>query len=168
MRSRLQLRRANPADAPAIAQVLFESFVEFKPLYTEGGFAATTPAAEQVLIRLREGPIWVALREGAVLGTVAALMKGESVYIRGMAVLPSARGSGAGAALLQQVEDWAASQGCSRLFLSTTPFLDAAILLYEKSGFTRTSEAPHDLFGTPLFTMEKKISLQSIAGSRAD
>ena len=52
---------------------------------------------DQVLARMQEGPVWVALREGAVLGTVAAVVKGESVYIRGMAVLPSARGSGAGA-----------------------------------------------------------------------
>ena len=75
--------------------------MEFKALYTDGGFAATTPDAEQVLTRMQEGPVWVALREGVVLGTVAAVVKGESVYIRGMAVLPSARGSGVGAALLQ-------------------------------------------------------------------
>jgi len=60
------------------------------------------------------------------VGTVAAVVKGESVYIRGMAVLPAARGSGAGTALLRQVEHWAAGQGCRRLFLSTTPFLSAA------------------------------------------
>jgi GNAT superfamily N-acetyltransferase len=59
--------------------------------------------------------------------------------------------------LLQHVEDWATSQGCSRLFFSTTPFLSAAIRLYEKFGFRRTGEGPHELAGTPLFTMEKKL-----------
>jgi N-acetylglutamate synthase-like GNAT family acetyltransferase len=168
MHAELQIRRAEPADAAAIAQVLLESFAEFKPLYTEAGFAATTPTAEQVLTRMQEGPIWVALRANAVLGTVAALIKSNSAYIRGMAVLPSTRGSGAGAALLHHVEDWAAHQACSRLFLSTTPFLASAIRLYEGSGFTRTDEGPHDLFGTPLFTMEKNISPRSSAQSRAD
>ena len=113
--------------------------------------------AEQVLVRLQEGPVWVAMRDGVVLGTVAAVVKGESVFIRGMAVLPAARGSGDGAKLLQQVEDWAVSARHTRLFLSTTPFLDSAIRLYERSGFRRTDEGLHNLYGTPLFTMEKAI-----------
>jgi len=89
--TQIEIRRAGPEDAPAIAVVLHESFVEFKALYTDGGFSATTPGTDQILARMREGPIWVALREGAVLGTVAAVVKSDSVYIRGMAVLPNAR-----------------------------------------------------------------------------
>jgi GNAT superfamily N-acetyltransferase len=157
MPAQIQIRRATPEDAPTIAAVLYESFVEFKPRYTDGGFAATTPDVAQIVERLREGPAWLAMNSGAALGTVAAMVKAESVYIRGMAVLPSARGSGVGGALLRVVEDWAASQRCSRLFLSTTPFLGAAIGLYEESGFRRTGEGPHELAGTPLFTMEKEI-----------
>lgn len=157
----IDIRRAVPEDASVIAQVLLDSFVEFKFFYTEGGFSATTPTPGQILTRMREGPVWIASLKNKVLGTVAAMVKGEAVYIRGMAVLPSARGSGTGAALLQHVENWASAQGCVRLFLSTTPFLSSAIRLYERSGFTRTEEGPHDLHGTPLFVMEKKISPQS-------
>jgi GNAT superfamily N-acetyltransferase len=158
--TRIDIRRVVPEDATAVAKVLLDSFVEFKALYTDGGFSATTPDPEQILTRMREGPVWVGLSKGAVLGTVAAVVKGKAVYIRGMAVLPSARGSGTGAALLRHVEDWAAGQGCVRLFLSTTPFLSSAIRLYERSGFTRTDEGPHDLHGTPLFVMEKNIPPQ--------
>ena len=153
----IEIRRAGPEDASTIAGLLRESFLEFKALYSEGGFAATTPGAEEVLSRMREGPAWVALRAGVALGTVAAVVQADSAYIRGMAVLPSARRSGAGVALLRRAEDWAAEQGSVRLFLSTTPFLSSAIHLYEKSGFRRTPEGPHELRGTPLFTMEKKI-----------
>lgn len=155
--TQLEIRRAEPEDARAIAEVLRESFIEFRPLYTDGGFAATTPNAQQVLLRLREGPVWVASRAGVVLGTVAAVIKGDSIYIRGMAVLPAARGSGAGSGLLRQVEEWAASKGYTRLFLSTTPFLNSAIRLYQRFGFHRTNDALHYLFGTPLFTMEKIV-----------
>jgi ribosomal protein S18 acetylase RimI-like enzyme len=151
----LEIRRAGPEDAPAVAAVLHESFVEFKALYTEGGFAATALASEQILVRMREGPVWVALRDGAALGTVAAVVRDKSIYVRGMAVLPAARGSGAGTKLLRQVEGWASSEGYTRLFLSTTPFLDAAIRLYERFGFRRADDNLHDLIGTPLFTMEK-------------
>jgi GNAT superfamily N-acetyltransferase len=157
MAAQIEIRRAALEDAPVIAALLYEAFVEFKSLYTDGGFSATTPDAAHILVRMHEGPAWLAMSSEVALGTVAALVKAQSVYIRGMAVLPSARVSGVGAALLRHVEDWAASQGCSRLFLSTTPFLSAAIHLYEKFGFRRTGEGPHELAGTLLFTMEKKL-----------
>ena len=135
-----KIRRAGPEDARAIAAVLLESFSEFRALYTDGGFAAT------------------ALGERLMLGTGAAVAKSESVYIRGMAVLPKARGSGVGTRMLRQIEAWANGEGYTRLFLSTTPFLVSAIRLYEEFGFLRTDEGLHDLFGTPLFTMEKTVS----------
>lgn len=156
--AQLEIRRVGPEDAPAIARVLQDAFFEFKPLYTDGGFAATTRDVEKILERMRQGPVWMALRNDIVVGTVSAVTKGDSIYIRGMAVLPTARGSGAGARLLKQVEDWAKGEGYSRLFLSTTPFLSSAIRLYEKSGYRRIDDSVHDLFGTPLFTMEKTIS----------
>ena len=153
----VDVRLATPDDAPVIAALLHQSFVEFKSLYTEGGFAATALGAEQVLARMREGPVWLALRKGKAIGTVAAVVKDQSVYIRGMAVLPAARGFGAGAKLLQQVENWACAEGYARLFLSTTPFLSSAIRLYERFGFRRMDGNPHDLFGTPLFGMQKTL-----------
>lgn len=157
MTATVAIRRSESSDAPVISKLLYESFAEYKPLYTEGGFAATALGEEQILNRMQEGPIWIASREGAVVGTVAAVAKGESIYVRGMAVLPAARGAGAGSALLREVEDWASGEGRGRLFLSTTPFLSSAIRLYERFGFRRMSEDPQDLFGTPLFTMEKIV-----------
>jgi ribosomal protein S18 acetylase RimI-like enzyme len=154
----VQVRLATASDAPRIATVLHDSFVEFRTLYTDGGFAATTPPAKMVRARLAEGPTWVALYDAAIVGTVAAVAQGIRLYIRSMAVLPSARGHGIGKALLEQIEKFASEQGFRRLYLSTTPFLLSAIRLYELFGFERTSEGPHELFGTPLFTMEKKIA----------
>jgi len=153
----IEIRQAKPQDAPAVAKVLCESFAEYEALYTRAGFLATTPNANEVLARMREGPVWLACREERVLGTVAAVAKGQSVYMRGMGVVPEARGSGIGPRFLECVEQWAHDHGCFRIFLSTTPFLNAAIRLYEKYGFRRTEEEPHDLFGTPLFTMEKNV-----------
>jgi hypothetical protein len=47
----IQIRLAEPQDAPDIAKVLYESFVEFQVLYTPEGFVATTPSADQILTR---------------------------------------------------------------------------------------------------------------------
>ena len=149
------VRRARASDASAIAVVLREAFAEYKPLYTADGYVATTPGPEEVRHRMTEGPLWVALRDGKIVGTVSAVAESTGVYVRGMAVIPAAAGVGIGRALLGEVERFAFSHGVKRLFLCTTPFLDRAIRLYESSGFVRTSDGPHDLFGTPLITMEK-------------
>lgn len=156
MRS-IEIRLSESDDAPAIASLLAEAFVEYLPLYTPEGYAATAISIEEVVRRIEEGPVWVALNGELILGTVSVVLKGESLYLRGMAVLPAARGQRIGKLLLAHVEMFAASKGVQRLFLSTTPFLNSAIRLYEHFGFHRTSEGPHELFGTLLFTMEKPI-----------
>jgi len=154
----IEVRLAQHEDAEAIASVLYDSFIEFRHLYTAGGFAATALAAEQIVLRINEGPVWVALLDEATIGTVSAVAKDKALYVRGMAVLPAARGKRAGSILLETVEGHAAAHNFKRLFLSTTPFLDRAIRLYENAGFRRIAEGPQDLLGTPLFTMEKLLT----------
>jgi GNAT superfamily N-acetyltransferase len=152
------VRRAHEEDASAISATLLEAFLEYRPQYTEQGFAATTPTPTEILQRLNEGPVWLAVINGETVATVSAVLLDAGVlYVRGMAVLPTARGLGIGALLLQAIEAYATEHHCNRLLLSTTPFLHRAIRLYERLGFMRTDEGPHDLFGTPLFTMEKPV-----------
>lgn len=153
--SAISIRVARQSDADRIASVLAESFAEYEPLYTPGGYAATTPSGEQISARWHEGPVWVATCRGAVVGTVSAVPRGEELYVRSMAVLPVARGRGVGELLLKHVEEFARERGHRRLTLSTTPFLSRAIRLYEGAGFRRTG--PRDLFGTPLFEMVKEL-----------
>jgi GNAT superfamily N-acetyltransferase len=157
MNRQVEIRQATTEDAVVVSNVLYQSFVEFEPLYSPQGFAATTPSAEKILMRMKEGPVWIVISGREILGSVAAVDKGTSLYIRGMAVLPSARGSGIGSLLLQHVQCWAAERSYTRVLLTTTPFLHAAIQLYEKHGFLRVESEPQDLFGTPLFTMEKNL-----------
>lgn len=153
----VKVRSAVPEDASAIASLLYASFVEFRPLYTPAGFDATAITTEEVLARMSEGPVWVAVRENSLCGTVAAVARGAALSVRGMAVLPSVRGKGVGEALLKAVEAFAMEHGHTTLLLTTTPFLDSAIRLYERLGFSRTAGGETDLFGTPLFTIEKKL-----------
>jgi ribosomal protein S18 acetylase RimI-like enzyme len=124
------IRRAVAADAPAIAGLLAAAFAEYAPLYTPDGLAATTPPAAVIRARLDEGPIWVALHEDAIIGTVGAVRQGAALYVRSMAVLPAARGQHIGEALLREVETFARASGATALLLSTTPFLARAIRLY--------------------------------------
>jgi len=148
---------AQPKDAASINSVLHKAFLEYRPQYTEAAFAATVPSSAEIVRRMEEGPVWVA-RDGTVtVGTIAAVKRNQSLYIRGMAIIPEARGKGIGGILLKGVERYGLEQEIGRLFLSTTPFLSRAIRLYESYGFCKCAHGPHDLFGTPLFTMEKLL-----------
>jgi len=151
------VRLAEFAEAAAIAAILQAAFAEYGPLYTPLALAATTPGQRQIEQRWDEGPVWVAEVDGRLAGTVAAVDKGDGLYVRSMAVLPEARGLRLGERLLQAVDDYAQLRGLDRLYLSTTPFLHRAIRLYERWGFRRTDASPHELFGTPLFTMAKVV-----------
>jgi GNAT superfamily N-acetyltransferase len=150
------LRNADASDASAISATLREAFAEFEALYTPAAFRATTPPADQIRARMAEGPVWVAERDGQVVGTVSAVPRGGELYIRSMAVRPAARGEGIAARLLQAVESFATARQCHRLVLTTTPFLTAALQLYEREGFRRTGEES-DLHGTALLTMAKEL-----------
>jgi putative acetyltransferase len=164
----VHIRLAIRDDVAQIASVLYESFIEYKSSYTDKGFAATTPAASQIQSRMEEGPVWVATHDGAIVGTASAVDMGEALYIRGMAILPTARGQRIGELLLNQIESFASLHGYKRLVLSTTPFLTRAIRLYEHAGFSRSVEGPHELFGTPLFTMVKSLESSQASFTRDD
>lgn len=157
----VRIRIAAIEEASAISSVLHQAFMEYESLYTPEAFAATTPRASQIEARWSEGPVWVAVQDENIVGTVAAIPKPFGLYIRSMAVLPSARGQGIAGKLLKGVEGFAVEYHYKRLFLSTTPFLHPAIRLYEKLGFARASEGSDNLHGTPLFTMEKFLHLKA-------
>ena len=156
MAVQVEIALASSEDAAAIAAILLDAFREFEPLYTPGGFRATTPTAADIAARLPEGPAWIATIDGTAVGTVAAVQQGKEVYVRSMAVTPGARGAGVAAALLDAVTRFALEAGARRMRLSTTPFLHGAIRLYERAGFQRLP-GPLDLHGTPLFGMAKDL-----------
>jgi putative acetyltransferase len=80
-------------------------------------------------------------RDGVVQGGggVAPLEGGDPdvCELRKVYFLPSLRGLGAGAALMATCLDAARGFGFARCYLETLRGMDAAMRLYEKSGFTR-------------------------------
>jgi putative acetyltransferase len=76
-------------------------------------------------------------------GGIAQLVGGDQhvCELRKMYFLPSARGLGAGAALMAQCLDAARGFGFSQCYLETLTGMDAAMRLYERSGFRRIDHA---------------------------
>jgi GNAT superfamily N-acetyltransferase len=149
------IREAMATDADIVSSLLASAFHEYKEQYTTEAYSATVIDPKEVLLRMSQGPVWVAFVGDNAAGTVSLVLRDDAVYIRGMAVSPAFKGLRVGERLMSAIEDFAYSNGCVKLILSTTPFLARAIHRYEKFGFVRTDDGPHHLFGTPLFSMAK-------------
>lgn len=82
------------------------------------------------------GRIFLALEDGAVIGT-AALLKGEGrdYELAKMSVIPSRQGRGIGRQLLECCIAEAETLGAGRIFLFSNTRLVSALKLYEKFGF---------------------------------
>ena len=154
----LRVRRARPAEAACVSFLLRVAFAEVAQLYTPEALDATLPDADALRRRIDEGtPVWIALLDDQVVGTLSAFDGSEGLHLRSMAVHPGARGHGVARALLAAAEGFGRERGHTRVFLRTTPFLHAAIALYSRSGFTLCQGAERDFHGVPLFEMEKAI-----------
>ena len=153
----VHVRLARRNEAASAAFLLRMAFAEVASLYTPEALADTLPDAAALRRRMDEGAVWLALLGGEPVGTLSAFSRPEGLHIRSMAVHPSARGHGVGKALLDTAEAFGRMQGQVRLFLRTTPFLHAAISLYSRAGFTLCESRRRDLYGVPLFEMEKLL-----------
>lgn len=150
-----QIRIATSEDAIAISSLLYESFVEYKSLYTQKAFDATILAISDIKDRIDKKTVWIAMLNNAIAGTVSMLPWKKGTFIRSLAVAPAYRGNKLGKALLAQVEELALKNSCQYLLLNTTPFLADAIRLYENFGFKQ--QGYDDLHGTPLIKMIKNL-----------
>ncbi len=165
----VEIRFAVPGDERAIADVLLAAFSEFRSVYTPEAFTVVTPAAEEIASRFSEGAMWVAAIGGEIVGTASVLPEPEWLYIRSVAVLPTAQGKGIGRLLMNAIEKYALESGFDRLFLYTTYFSAGAIKMYEKLGFKRGRDTTaEEWYGTPGLAMDKILqgnTKQNVVGS---
>jgi GNAT superfamily N-acetyltransferase len=96
-----------------------------------------------------ESVIFLAVVDGAIVGFTQLYPSFSSVSMRRLWVLndlfvtPDARKSGAGRALLERAERWAAETGAKGLTLSTQVTNLGAQRLYEACGWTKDDEFLH-------------------------
>jgi N-acetylglutamate synthase-like GNAT family acetyltransferase len=151
----IRIRPANQKDVKMIVELLYESFVEYKSMYTSEAFAATTHGVIEIENRVNNKNVWVALYNNRIAATISLKLFDERLFIRSLAVLPVVRKKGMGKELLKFAEQVALKQGLRYLELTTTPFLTDAISLYEHFGFRESGY--DDFFGTSLIKMRKDL-----------
>src|SRR6476659_1007062 len=160
MVSTVDVRLAVPADAEAIANVLFEAFGANRENYTPEAFEAVTPDADVIARRFDEGPQWVAESDGRIIGTVSVTTEPAGLYIRSMAVSPDAQGRGIGHKLMDAVNEYADAIEHERIFLYTTYFVPGARQFYESHGYKWVRDTTaEEWYGTPGLEMDRQLSV---------
>lgn len=137
-----RVRPAQPADLPAVERLTVEVYVSegyTAPERTASLLDTGTRVATTLLLvaETSGGQLCGAVSyigEGGPLRQIAGEDEGE---FRLLAVHPSARGQGAGEALVRACIDAATAGGKRALVLSTQPSMRAAHRLYERLGFVR-------------------------------
>ncbi len=151
------IRRATPADSQAIETIFKKAFGPYKHLYTPDAYASTAVGKDVILQRMEAGFSLIALEEEVALGTVSATPTWEGFYVTGMALLPEAQGKKVAYKLMCTLEEYGIKEGYDRIYLYTTTFLDRAISLYEKLGFTRYGNPKDSFMGTTAIQFEKYV-----------
>ena len=160
MASTVAIRLAEPTDAAAIAKVLADAFGTFRDNYTAEAFKAVTPNAGVIVKRFDEGPQWVAEIGNDIVGTVSVTTEPEGLYIRSMAVSPTAQGQGIGHKLMDALNRFADESDHERIFLYTTYFVPGAKQFYESRGYRWVRDTTaEEWFGTPGLEMDRDLSV---------
>lgn len=142
--SDLVVRRARPEDLEAAGEVTVAAYAEFTQGPDDHYIALLRDAAR----RDREAELWVATRDGEVLGTVTIALPGSSWReigaddegeFRMLAVSPAARRRGVGEALTRLVTDRFRELGFHGIVLSSLAQMTSAHRVYERHGFRRVA-----------------------------
>ena len=135
------LRPIEPRDDTAVAAIIRTVMPEFGA--TGCGFAINDPEVDWMSRAYAEprSAYFVVECEGRVIGGggIAPLDGGDGATceLRKMYFLPEARGIGAGTAIMARCLRAARDAGFSRCYLETLGGMDAAMRLYERTGFKR-------------------------------
>ena len=140
----VSIRTIRPADDAAMAAIIRTVMPEFGA--NGAGFAINDPEVDWMSRAYAEPrhAYFVVERDGVVLGGggIAPLTggDGDTCELRKMYFLREARGIGAGTAMMAQCLHAARDFGFRQCYLETLGGMDAAMRLYERSGFHRIDQ----------------------------
>ena len=140
-------RATSPAERTALFNAAYEGYL--LPFHIdEQPLAAMDQAFDLDLDASR-----VAFRDGEPVGLGNLGVRGEDGWIGGVGVVPAARRSGVGEALMRALHDQARERGIRRLWLEVIVENTGAFALYEKLGYRTVRDV--EVWSLPLSVSER-------------
>jgi GNAT superfamily N-acetyltransferase len=120
-----------------------------------------SPLAAFVLRGSSRERLWLAERDGGLVGCVAIVAESEPVaQLRWFLVVAAARRSGLGTQLLNEAIGFSRRAGYERVILWTVRSLDAAGRLYRSAGFHLVEEVPARRWGVDVVEEKYELALR--------
>ena len=157
--SRVLLREAVAEDAEILAELVRNSFEEYRGLLQppSGGHSET---AESIRTKLETGWALIASVDGQAAGCVFYEPAGENIYLHRLGVLPAFRESGVGRTLVKAVETRAKEGGYKGIRLGTRIVLTKNRAFYERLGYRLVGYGERLWQGEPFYVVyEKRFEL---------
>jgi GNAT superfamily N-acetyltransferase len=140
----VRIRDAQPEELDDVAALMVAAYREYAPLMPPGAWRAYARDIEAVRGRLGHSQLIVGHADGRVAGAVTFYPPGSGSWwppdwagFRLLAVDPERRGEGVGRALVGETISRAGALGARALGIHTTPWMRAAMALYDSLGFVR-------------------------------
>jgi GNAT superfamily N-acetyltransferase len=156
--SQITVRPAVETDYDAVARITRDSYLAAG--YFDDAGHPYMRKIQDVALRAGQATIWVAEREGTVIGSVTLAVAGEpyadialqdELEFRMLVVDPAVQRSGAGQAMLNAIVGHArALPGVNGIALTTGAGWESAHGLYRKNGFRRVPERDWFVPGTDI------------------
>ena len=133
------IRLAEPDDIPSLASVerraarLFEGWRARTGLTPQ--FLDNVSSVEKLEEARQRGHLWVATRDGEVVGFAQAMILDGVAHLDEIDVIPEHMRKGVGSRLVETVCQWAGNAGYSKITLSTFRDVPWNAPYYEKLGF---------------------------------
>lgn len=138
------VRRTGANDWAALRAIRLEALSDTPEAFGSTLEMASNYSNDQWRTMAQQRCYFLAERDSVVVGMISGGLNDEhpgTLWLFGMFLTPSVRGSGVGAILVAAVEEWARGEGASELFLEVTSSVVRARVFYTKMGFAPNGES---------------------------
>ena len=133
----MQIRAAEPADAPIIARLVNDAF-RSERFFTDAD--RTNP--EKVTALLQKGRFVMLFEDGMLAGCVYTELRGDRGYFGLLAVEPQRQRSGIGARLIAAAEQHCRAAGCRFMDLTFVNVRQELPAYYQRFGYIESGTLP--------------------------
>ena len=119
------------------------------------------PLAQFAMRHSPQERIWIAEKEGRIVGCAAIVKSSENIaQLRWLLLHPEVRGRHYGRRLVEEALHFCREAGYSTVFLWTVSTLPAAAGLYRSVGFNETEKVTHEMWGREVTEVRYELELE--------